>query len=41
MRDKNMANELVCTWVAVTDQAGRAHMEARWTKRRTTSAEAA
>ncbi|WP_281258310.1 hypothetical protein [Nocardioides gansuensis] len=29
MRDQK-TNELVCTWVSVTDESGRTHMEARW-----------
>lgn len=31
MRDQTMTNGLVCTWLLVTDDAGRAHMEAHWT----------
>lgn len=29
MRD-NTAARLVCTWIAVTDDAGRTRMEAHW-----------
>lgn len=30
MRDQKMTAGLHCTWVPVTDAAGRTHMEARW-----------
>lgn len=30
MRDETMTNGLVCSWVVVTDEAGRTHMEAHW-----------
>ena len=41
MRDNAMTNRLVCTWVAVVDQTGHAHMEARWSQARATAAHAA
>ncbi len=36
-----MANGLVCTWLVVTDEAGRTRMEARWTQITAASAHAA
>ena len=30
MNKQGMTRTPVCTWVAVTDEAGRTHMEARW-----------
>jgi hypothetical protein len=30
MRDQKMTAGLLCTWIPVTDMAGRTHMEARW-----------
>lgn len=41
MRDTTMTSGLVCTWVAVADQAGRTHMEARWSQPRAAVAHAA
>ena len=32
MRNNTVTNGLVCTWVVVTDDAGRTHLEARWTQ---------
>ena len=39
--DNNSNNGLVCTWVAVTDAAGRTHMEARWSQQQLAAAHAA
>ena len=36
-----MTSGLVCTWVTVTDEAGRTHLEARWTERQAAAAHAA
>ncbi|WP_279303163.1 hypothetical protein [Nocardioides currus] len=41
MMDENTTNGLVCTWVSVTDDAGRTHMEARWSLRQAAAAHAA
>jgi hypothetical protein len=41
MRDNITGSALVCTWVAVTDEAGRTHMEARWTQSKAVAAHAA
>lgn len=41
MRDNAMTNGLVCAWVMVTDEAGRAHLEARWSQRQAAAAHAA
>lgn len=30
MKDHNMTDRPMCTWVAVTDASGRTRMEARW-----------
>ncbi|HSU01618.1 MAG TPA: hypothetical protein VLK03_03635 [Nocardioides sp.] len=31
MSKQTMTGVPVCTWIAVTDAAGRTHLEARWT----------
>ena len=31
MSKRKMAAGPVCTWIPVTDESGRTHMEARWT----------
>ena len=31
MSKHEMAAGPVCTWIRVTDESGRTHMEARWT----------
>ena len=41
MRDNTHANGLVCTWVVVADEAGRSHMEARWSQAQAVAAAAA
>lgn len=41
MRDQTMTNGLVCTWVVVADEAGRTHMEARWSQPQAAAAHAA
>ena len=41
MRDNTTSSALVCTWVAVTDEAGRTHMEARWSQSQVAAAHAA
>lgn len=41
MSDYKTTSGLVCTWVVVTDEAGRTHMEARWSQPRAAAAHAA
>jgi hypothetical protein len=41
MRDNTVTNGLLCTWVVVTDEGGRTHMEARWTHAHASAAHAA
>ena len=41
MGDNTMTNGLVCTWVVVADEAGRTHLEARWSQPRAAAAHAA
>jgi hypothetical protein len=41
MRDQKMTNGLVCTWVVVADEAGRTHLEARWSQPQAAAAHAA
>jgi hypothetical protein len=41
MSKHEMTDAPVCTWVAVTDAAGRTHMEARWSVPGTTQIRAA
>ena len=41
MRDNETTNRLVCTWVVVADEAGRTHMEARWSLPKAAAAHAA
>ena len=31
MSKQKKTGQLVCSWVPVTDESGRTHMEARWT----------
>ncbi len=41
MSKQQMTGAPVCTWVTVTDAAGRTHMEARWTVASATAVQAA
>jgi hypothetical protein len=41
MSKQTMTDAPVCTWVAVTDESGRTHMEARWTTATAVAAHAA
>lgn len=41
MSKQTMIAKPVCTWVAVTDESGRTHMEARWTTASAIAAHAA
>lgn len=41
MRDNTTGSPLACTWVAVVDEAGRTHMEARWSQAQVAAAHAA
>jgi len=41
MSKQTMTDAPVCTWVAVTDESGRTHMEAHWTTATAVAAHAA
>jgi len=41
MGERAMTNTLVCTWAVVTDNNGRAHIEASWAPMSVTGAVAA
>ena len=41
MSNHEMTGAPVCTWVTVTDESGRTHMEARWSVAATARTQAA